>query len=492
MKFIASLRVIVVMCAAAPGVVLHADSLEQAVARAYANNPDLQGNRALARAADEVVTQAKGAYGPSLEVSASHEYALRRTIVGPEATNERGFGTTASATLFQPLFTSGRLAAGLDGATAGRMIARENLRAGSQQLILDVVNAYASLERDIELYGVATEIHGLLLQQRDVTLSRFRLRDSTQPDVDQTTGRLQLAAGRVIAARAAVEASAARYRNVVGAYPDKLEPFPDLPGLPTLETLYVEAEANNPLLAAAKFTERRSRVAVAAARAEMGPQVSSFASAQRAPLTPYRNSDRTESIVAGVGLSMPLYSGGQLSAALGEAVERNLADQQFAEQARRDLRETVASDWNLLQAARHALPYYETAVRAAESAVEGVKLQQTAGIRTLRDVLDVTNDLLTARTNAVETRAQLRMRKAAVLRDAGLLTIDLFSNQSPYDPEEQRPQAASLAGLPLRPVIDPIDRLLLNSRIRSMPVEIEKEEEFRWTGGEDAAPQPLP
>lgn len=492
MNFIAILRWMAAITAGLGCVPAQADSLQEAVSRAYDNNPDFAGNRALTRAADEVVTQAKGAYGPSLSVSARHEYTLRRTSLGQESVEDEGFGTSASATLSQPLFTSGRLAASLDGARAGRMIARENLRASSQQLILDVVNAYVSLQRDIALYGVAVEIYGLLQQQRDVTLSRFRLRDSTQPDVDQTSNRLQIAAGRVIAARAAVEASAARYRNLVGKYPDGLAPVPDLAVSLTIDPLYEQAETSNPALAAARFTERRSRAAVAAARAEMGPQVSAFAAAERAPLTPFQNTRRTESVIAGVGLSMPLYSGGQLSAALREAIERNAADRQFLEQARRDVRETLATDWHLLRSASEAMPRYEAAVRAAESAVEGVKRQETAGIRTLRDVLEVTNDLLTARTSEVQTRAELYVRKAAVLRDAGLLTIDLFSDRPAYDPDSYRPPAAGLAGLPLRPVLDPIDRLLLNSQVPPVRVDVENGPAFQWSGRQDAVPQPLP
>jgi TolC family type I secretion outer membrane protein len=469
-----------------------AETLEEAVRKAYDNNPSLAGNRALTRAADEVVTQAKGAYGPSLSLSASHEYSLRRTTVGDNVFEEEGFGTTASATLSQPVFTSGRLASDLDAARAGRMIVRENLRASTQQLILDVVGAYASLRRDIALYGVASEIRALLRQQRDVTLARLRLRDSTQPDLDQTTSRLQLADARVIAARAAVEASAARYRNLVGSYPEKLEPLPALPDLPLLETLYVEAEANSPKLAAARYAERRSRAAMAAARAAMGPQVSVFATGQRAPLTPYQNSNRTESVIAGIGVTMPLYSGGQLSAGVREAIERNLGDQQFAEQARRDMREAIAADWSLFRAASEALPRYAEAVQAAESAVAGVKQQETSGIRTLRDVLEVTNDLLTARTGAVETEAELYVRKAAVLRDAGLLTIAVFSDRPAYDPDSRRPVERVLAGLPLRPVLDPIDRLLLNSRVRPARVQVEDDEAFEWdeSAGEHARTAP--
>ncbi|SLJ95906.1 outer membrane protein/outer membrane protein, S-layer protein transport system [Novosphingobium mathurense] len=496
MKCRAFLHLSIGLFAALSALKAKADTLEQAIARAHENNPQLKGTKFLARAADAAVIRAKGAYGPSLSVSVRHEYTFDRTTLDDLAFDDQGLGTTASLSLSQPLFTSGRLAAGLDSARANRMIAQENLRAASQQLTLDVVNAYASLQRDIALYRVARDIHALLAQQRDVTAARFRLRDSTRSDLDQTTNRLEIAAGRVIRARAAVETSAARYRNIVGAYPDDLAALPDIPPVPPLSDLYAQADASNPQVRAARYTALRSRAAVASARAAMGPQFSAFASAERAPLTPYQNTRRVERVVAGVSLAMPLHSGGQLTAALREAEQRNLADSQFAEQTRRDVRETLATDWNLYRAAAEALPRFDAAVRAAESAVAGVKRQETAGIRTLREVLEVTNDLLTARTSAAETRAELFIRKVAVLRDAGILGPEMFDISSTHlendVADESAPQPFIPAGLPLRPILDPFDRILSNSHVPQVPVLIENDETFLWDDGADGLKKPSP
>lgn len=470
---------------------VHADTLEQALTAAYEHNPSLQGTRNLASAADEGVIQARAAYGPTLSANARHEFTDARIRGTAFPSESDGFATSAELTLSQPLFTSGRLAANLDAATASKMVEQEKLRTAGQQLILDVVNAYVSLRRDIDLYGVAVENYDLLLQQRDVTASRYRLHDSTEPDLDQTSNRLELAAGHVIVARSTVEASAARYRNLVGTYPDALAPLPALPDPPTLETLYVEAEAHNPVLGAAKFTEAHSRAVVGATRAQMRPQVTAFATAAHSPLTPYRNTLREESVVAGVSLTMPLYTGGQQSSTLREAIDRNLADQQFTEQARRDMRETLAADWSLLQASTEAMPRYEAAVRAAERAVDGVKKQETAGIRTLRDVLDVTNDLLNARTGAAQTRAEIYLRRVAVLRDAGLLSIDMFAKIQPYDPGGGTVGISNLAGLPLRPILEPMDRVFLYEKVKQAPVQREDSPTYGWPARTGNPLQPL-
>jgi len=454
------------------------ETLEEALSNAYQNNPVLAGAREMARVADEGVVRAKGAYGPSLNVSVQHEFTDARIRGGVLPDRQEGFGTTAQLTASQPLFTSGRLSSGLDAAMANKLVVRAQLEETSQQAIADVVAAYVSLQRDLELHDVAVENYELLLKQRDQTISRYRLRDSTAPDVDQTLNRLELAAGRVISAHANVDGSAARYRNLVGHYPDVLAPLPALADLPTLETLYVTAETNNPSLAVSRFLEAGSRAAVASARAEMLPQVGAYASAMRAPTTPYQNSYREESVSAGFRMTMALYSGGQMSSALRAAKDRNLADQQFVEQARRDMRERLASDWTRLKAAEDALPRYDAAVAAAERAVAGVKRQETAGIRTLRDVLDVTNDLLSARTAAVQARSEAYIQRVNVLRDAGILKIGMFSRERPYDPDSRTSRLGWIAGLPLRPILDPIDGIAKNAAVEKAKVQLEYSMEF--------------
>lgn len=450
-----------------------AETLADAIGNAYRNNPALAGAREISRAADEGVVQAQGAYGPSLTLSAQHEYRDARIRGGVLPARDDGFGTTAELTLSQPLFTSGRLSSGVDAARANALAVQARLEESSQLTISDVVTAYVFLKRDIEIYGVAIEIYDLLLKQRDQTISRYRLRDSTAPDVDQTLNRLELAAGRVISSRANVETSAARYRNLVGHYPAELAPLPVLPDLPALETLYQQAETRNPSLAAFRFAEAGSRAAVASARAEMMPQIGAYASALRTPVTPYQNSYRQESVTAGVRMTMPLYSGGQMSANLRAAKNRNLADQQFVEQARRDMRERLASDWSQLDAAQASLPRFTAAVEAAERAVDGVKRQETAGIRTLRDVLDVTNDLLSARTAAVQARADAYVLHVNVLRDAGILGVEMFSRDVATFANGRTHPLGGLAGMPLRPLVDVLDRAAKNEAVPGAPVQLE-------------------
>jgi len=467
-----------------------AETLEEAALKAYENNPSVEIQRAVARANDELVTQAEAAYGPQVNLTATHTYTLTGSHIEPlaNAIEQSGFATSGSVRLTQPLFASGRLASALDAAEASSLAARENVRSASQQLLLDVVGAYVSVRRDLALYGVASETYELLLQQRNLTQSRLNLRDATAPDVDQTSNRVEVAAGRLIQARSDLEVSAAAYRSLVGNFPETLAPPPVLPPLPTLDQLYLTADTTSPEILTQRYVEVSSRAQLAGTRAAMGPQVTADVNAGRFNASPYDNQDYNEQVSAAVRLEVPLYAGGRLQSRRREAEQRNIAAQFTVEQVRRDVRETLAADWNRMRSAEMALPRFNAAVAAAQRAVDGVKRQETAGIRTLRDVLEVTDDLFIARSNAVQAEAELYFRKASVLRAAGLLTIDLFAARTEYDPDSYDPALASLAGLPLLPLVDPLDNILLNNWAE--PAGVEQENDAEYEDGQ-RLPNPL-
>jgi len=469
---------------------VQAETLEEAALKAYENNPSVEIQRAVARANDELVTQAESAYGPQINLSASHTYTATGTHIDALANTieQSGFATTGSVRMTQPLFASGRLASAVDAAEASSLAARENVRDASQQLLLDVVAAYLSVRRDLQLYDVASETYQLLLQQRNLTQSRLDLRDATAPDVDQTSNRVEVAAGRLIQARSDLEVSAAAYRELVGNFPEDLAPPAPLPPLPTLDELYVSADSTNPGLLAQRYIEASSRAQLAGTRAAFGPQVTADVNAGRFNSSPYDNESYSEQVSAAVRLEIPLYTGGRLQSRRREAEQRNIAAQFSVEQTRRDVRQSLASDWNRMRSAELALPRFNAAVAAAQRAVDGVKRQETAGIRTLRDVLEVTDDLFIARSNAVQTEADLYFRKASVLRAAGLLTIDLFAARAEYDPDSYDPALAHIAGLPLRPLVEPLDNILLNDW--AAPAGVEQENDGQYEDGQNL-PSPL-
>lgn len=454
-----------------------AETLRDAIAEAYRNNPSLKAEQADARAADEVVAQAKAQYGPSINARGSYGYTENRFVPSTIAGKQNGFGTEYSVTLSQPLFTSGRLTANLEQARAGQGIGRESMRAASLNLLSDVVAVYVGVLRDQQLVEIAQQNVDILDGQLEQTNARFKARFATATDLTQTENRLAFGRAQLEIARGNLLSSRNSYRNVVGHYPGPLEPVMPLPRLPeTLDDAIVIADRQNPNLEIARLSQAASRALLGAARANRGPNVSLDASVSRSPLSVESDSLRQISSTAQVTVTMPIYTSGLLEARVREVLQINDADNQRVEQASRDVREQVASLWDQISAVRRAIPIYHTAVLAAEKAVDGVRKQQAAGQATSLDVLDTTRDLLNSRTAEIQAEAQLFSLHSSLLAALGELDVtDFEPTELVYEPDAY--DVTGFVGLPTGPLIEPVDRVLYDAYPQHSPVQAETDNE---------------
>ncbi|MEM1134000.1 MAG: TolC family protein [Pseudomonadota bacterium] len=450
-----------------------AENLAEALEKAYAENPSLSAQRARTRAADELKTQANAAYGPSIDATGNYIYT-RQSSNGLFGGINEGGATDYTVTLNQPFFTFGRLAAGQNIARAQRLAERESLRLAEQTLIAETVLVYVGVQRDLALYGARLQIAALLDEQFEITKRRFELRASTVTDVEQVDNQRQIARALAEEALATLEASANEYRRIVGKYPGELEPLPTTPILPQLEELLRIADQTSPQIGVAAFSENAARQLVALRRAERMPTVSGIAGARRIPATPFDDSRRALQGFAGISITMPVYRGGALGSRIREASELAQAARFDREEVRRGVRSDASSNWAQAQAARRVAPIYQEAVQSGQEALLNARRQETAGLRTSREIIDITNDLLNARINAINAAANGYTASVLTLFEAGLLDPAMFSARvEPYDPDGYDPFFAGFAGLPLRPVLAPIDRIFVEDRLDDIVIYYE-------------------
>src|SRR6185312_13437789 len=129
-----------------------AETLDEAMASAYANNPTLQAARAQLRQVDEQVPQALANWRPTVDVEGS---------IGTEweSDNVRALGTnkstrepkSATLNLTQPIYRGGRTVAQRDEAENLVSAGRAQLTSVEQQVLLQAVTAYVDVLRDIRV-----------------------------------------------------------------------------------------------------------------------------------------------------------------------------------------------------------------------------------------------------------------------------------------------------------------------------------------------------
>ena len=442
-----------------------AETLTDAIALAYQTNPTLQQQRASQRATDESVVQAMTAFRPS--ASASADVTALRSDPANTPGSSKAYGSGATLSLSQPIFSGGRASANLSAAQADVLSAREGLRSVEQGVLVNVIQAYVDVRRDQERLRISQENVSVLNRQLDESQARFDVGEITRTDVAQSQARRAAAQAQLASAQAQLSISRAGYAAVVGQNPTDLVAEPSLSTLlpATVEQAFDGAQTNNPQVLAAQYNERAAAARVSSARAGYRPTVSARASlgydAGKSNGAGNQFKDYDRSINGGVTASIPLFTGGLTTSQVRAATERENAARIAVEGAKRTALQSVSNAWSNLLAARSSLVSNEEQVRATRIAFEGVRQEQQVGLRTTLDVLNAQQELRSAELALVSARRDEYVASASVLQAMGALDIAaLAPNVARYDPKTSYDRVNHAFGwVPWEPVVQAVDSL---------------------------------
>ena len=380
-----------------------AQTLREALAAAYTNNPELLSQRETLRGAIEGVPEALGDWRPSVDFSA--DYGKNRVHLNsrnPRRTERSPHSFGASIT--QPLFRGFRTVAGVDKAELDVKAAQAALVDTEQDVLVAAVIAYMDVVRDQAVLDLNIGNEQVLARQLDATRERFNVGEITRTDVSQAEARLAGARAARIASEGTLQNSRATYLNVVGEVPGQLAP-PDPPAdLPaSLETALASASASHPDVVAAQFTERSAQETVKSVGGELLPTLNLVGSVTRLWQSSSDDSQQTtQSITA--ELDVPIYEQGATYARLRAAKIAAGKSRLDLEVTRRDIVEAANRAWENLKSARAQIVSFDAQIRAAEIALEGVQREAQVGSRTVLDILDAEQELLNARVNLVRSK----------------------------------------------------------------------------------------
>ena len=417
---------------AVPGSTARAESLWDALAMAYRNNPTLEARRAALRAVDETVSQALSGWRPTVSANVS---AGRRSTDNSGADSVVLDPRSGEIRVSQPLFRGFRTVEGTRQAEADVLAGREDLRSTEQQVLLDAVVAYVDVLRDQAVVELRSNNERVLARQLEATKDRFEVGELTRTDVAQSEARRSRATSERIRAEGELVASRARYERVVGVPPGALEPTPPLQGLPQNEDQARQiAEQENPLLGAARHRRSSATYAVRVATGALLPTVDVVGELSRS-LDGSTFFARTNNAGISAQMSIPLYQSGRVWSEVRQS--RQVLNQRAIEisEARRAVLEAVTQAWEALQTARARIRSDSQQVRANDIALEGVREEATVGARTILDILDAEQELLDSQVSLVRTERDeyveaYRLRQALGRLTAGALGLGVEQ----YDP----------------------------------------------------------
>jgi outer membrane protein len=400
-----------------------AQSINEALAAAYKNNPRLDADRARQRATDEEVARANSGYRPS--INATGEIGYQRTDTSPATTTNgeshpKGYAITGS----QPIFRGFRTLNNVRRAEATVRAGREALRLTEQDVLLAAATAYMDVVRDQAIVRLRENNVNVLTRELKATQDRFSVGEVTRTDVAQAQARRAVSVSELDAARAALRTSRAAFEAVVGFPPrnltDQRPPESKLPkSLP--EALAITMR-EYPRVVNALYNEQAARHNVDLIWGELLPTVSLDARYQRSFDTS-RTIDEAESTTVTGRVTVPIYDqGGEVHARVRQAKHTHVQSLQVVEQERADAQSRATSAWSSYQAAKAQLESDRSQVAATRTALAGVREEERVGQRTLLDVLNAENEALNAEVRLVTTQRNLVVAGYALLSAIGRLS----------------------------------------------------------------------
>ncbi|HEX2816037.1 MAG TPA: TolC family outer membrane protein [Phenylobacterium sp.] len=471
--------------AAAYAAPVSAETLADAIALAYDTNPNLQAQRSTQRGLDEGYVQARSGFRPQLSLSSQVIFDEFRT---PGKARQQGIDTngdgipdiflpakgsgiqTSNAgqvglNFSQPIWTGGRTAAAVSASEADILSGRETLRRVESQVMLGVIQAFVDVRRDQEGVRIRQENVSVLQKQLEESRARQEVGEITRTDVAQAESRLAAAPALLSSAVAQLAISRASYAAIVGQNPGELQPEPTLAYLlpNTPDDAFSVAEKFSPVLRAQMFAEQASRARVAAARAERMPSVSLHASyGFGGTVQPFDTGLYSREVTGSAVVTVPLFTGGLTNSRIRQQVERNNTDRINIETQRRSVLQQVTQAWNQWVSSRANIDSTAEAVRAAQVAADGTRMEQQVGLRTTLDTLNAEQELRNDELAAVAARHDEYLAAATVLSAMGRLEArDLIPTVTQYDPKRNfRKLRFSLGYVPWEEPIAIVDRVL--------------------------------
>jgi outer membrane protein len=425
-----------------------AQTLPQALAAAYWNNPEINAARAQTRAVDEGVPLAKSGLRPRVsgfgQVTGQWRYG---TEAGGGTAAAAGGGSRRSGSqqvdaayginIEQDIFRGFRTRNEIREAEASVLASRHTLANTIQNVLFDAAQAYMDVLRDRAVLQLRQRNVEFLQEQLQAALDRFEVGEVTRTDVAQTRARLAEGQANVSLAEANLRASMATFRQVIGVEPGTLAPgfvFGNV--LPnSLDAAQSLALAGHPSILAAIYNADAAAFEVKQIEGEFLPTVSIEGSAQR---TIGLDSDTEANVATLTGrVTVPIYQGGARSARLRQAKEL-LGESRIAVDIRRaQVRAAVVAAWYQLEAASAAIAAATTAVEASQTALEGVQEELRVGQRTTLDVLDAQQELLDTRVTLVLAQRDRVVSSFALLSAIGYLDAERLNLPTArYDPQE--------------------------------------------------------
>lgn len=396
-------------------------TLKEVAQQAVLNSPEVTSKWHNLKAAEEEIGVARGGFLPRVDLTAGigRESLKQPPATGTNDYTRSGYALSLTQSIFEGFATYNEVKR-LDKA---RLVRYYELLDASENTALEASRAYLDVLRYRFLVNLAEDNYVQHKTTHEQLLRRTQSGVGRRVDLEQAGSRLALAEINLTTETANLHDVTARYQRLVNNQPPGtvIPPSQLSNGLPAnskaaQDTLY---KKNPALLAAVENIEAAERD-TAVRRGAYSPKLDFRARTENTDKYLGVDGNRVQN-VAELVLNWNLFNGGSDRAREKQYVERRNIALDMREKACRDTRQTLAIAYNDVLRLKDQSTYLATQVALLEKTRDAYRDQFNVGQRSLLDLLDTENELLSARRNAVNADTDLSL---AYLRTyAGMGTL---------------------------------------------------------------------
>jgi outer membrane protein len=302
------------------------------------------------------------------------------------------------------------------------------LAATEQQVLIDVAGAYFDILRAYEILEARRAQERAIGRQLEQAREQYEVGLIAVTEVEEAQATFDQSRAERIAAESDLQVSFEALERLTGqryASIDSLqEELPIEPPTPASRDDWVQlAMENNPLVLAQQAGVEVSRSAVAVSRADRLPTLEAFANYQ------YSDSDsdglegQDSASQVGLGLSLPLYTGGRTRAAIRQSTFRLETSQYDFEAQRRDAVQQVRSLFTQVSNDVSAVEARAQAIVSNQSALDATRAGYEVGTRNIVDVLNAEQNLYGAVADHASARYDYVINLLTLRQQAGTLDV---------------------------------------------------------------------
>ena len=384
--------------------ICYSQTLYDTLSKAYNNSPLLKSHRFKLEAINEELAKALSKNRPQVNLSGSVGSDETTTVntSGVESTKNNN-PKSVTLEIQQNLYDFGRTKSLINIADNSIFAQRADLRNQEQEILLEASRIYLALLASTEINKLAKNNLLLLQKHYQATEDRFKLGEATSTDLSLAKARYYRARSDEIKSRGGIEKERSKYFSLIGIEAPKKLYFPQIKiALPEkLKDITKETLQGNPIIIASGFRKKLSFIKISSAASELLPTLDLNLSAQNA-WAPNTFFDEYENYKMEFNLKIPLYLGGYNYSNIRQKKKEAMQSSKILDYNIKKILKEVEILWIEFKSLEAQIVSINSAIKANEMAVEGVKKENEVGSKILLDVLDAEQDLLEEKVEAVK------------------------------------------------------------------------------------------